>query len=152
MFKKIIVSALVLGVLAATVGAGSYAAWDDTATGTGTITAANIDVTINSVDAATIAFAPQNLLPNETSSSTFTINNNGSRTVNVAHGVVVVSSNEGQCPNGWLAEDGSSSFPASIPASNNGSATLVMKLNAGAPESCMGITFTVTVTVTGTGV
>ena len=152
MFRKVLMSALVLGALAATVGGATYAPWDDTATGTGTISAATIDVTIDGSGAASIVFAPQNLLPNETSSSSFTINNIGSRAVNVSHSVVVTSSNDGQCSFTNLVEDGSSSFPASIPASNNGGATLVMRLNSNAPESCMGITFTVVLTVTGTGV
>lgn len=151
MFRKILMSALIVGALAATVGAGSYAAWDDTATGTGTITAANIDVTINGVDAATITFAPQNLLPNETSTSTFNINNNSTRQVNVSHTVAVASDHPATCGSGWLVQDVWNA-PSSITANTSAPATLTMKLAWNAPESCMGNKFTVTVTVTGTGV
>ncbi len=163
MFKKLLMSGLVLGALAATVGAGSYAAFTDTSTGTGTITAAtiNIDVDGEIDDTFVLTFAPTNLLPSESSSDTFSLANVGNRDVHVV-ATPVVTGGTALCPVGNLTPvvvsianlSGSphAEPPVHIADGDTEVGTVTATLDAGAPEDCQGVSFTVTVTLVATGV
>jgi predicted ribosomally synthesized peptide with SipW-like signal peptide len=162
MFKKILVSALALGALAAMVGAGSYAAFTDTGSASGTVTAATIDIVLdNSNSQATIAFSPQNLLPNENSSDTVNVANVGNRDVHLTWATpVVTSSNEGQCAAANLSvavavsdnNGDDHGIDEHIANGDDEDITVTATLDNGAPNSCQGIQFTVTVNFTATGV
>lgn len=163
MFRRLLVSGLVLGALATTVGAATYAPFTDSATGTGTVTSATIDIIVagETDDTFPLTFSPQNLLPNESSSSTVAVLNNSNRDIHLAAGTATVSSdNEGQCPSGWLVVSGFSvtdnqgNDHSVVHISDGGSenATLTVTLHNDAPETCQGRTFTVTLPLTATGV
>lgn len=156
MFKKILMSGLVLGALAATVGGATYAPWSDAATGTGTITAAVIDIEVDGgapgePDAFGLVFIPQDLLPGESSSDTFTLDNVGTRDVSLTY-LAAPSGGTVLCPAGWLTPITVTGPATLTPADPPAVVTVSATLDSGAPIDCMGVTFTVTVTVTGTGV
>jgi predicted ribosomally synthesized peptide with SipW-like signal peptide len=162
MKRSILLSMVVIGAIAAMVTAGAFSAFSDTATGTGTITAATIDVIVDgdADDDVVLTFSPQNLLPGESSSDSFSVLNNGNRDVHLV-ATPVVSGGTGGCPNGNLTpvvfsitdtptDDHGGNIHIADGSTETG--TVTATLVAGAPEACQGVTFTITVTFVATGV
>ena len=153
MFKKMLLGAIALGGLSAIIGGGTFAAWQATATGTGTISAATVGLELNGFVGGTLVFGAQNLLPGETSTAPVSVKNTGSRAAtNVTFAVTSVTSGDPtNCPAGNLtpvtvpAATGALAAGATVAAGN-----VSAKLDAGAPIGCAGVTFTVLVTATET--
>lgn len=156
MLKKLIMSGLVLGGIVATVSAGSYAAFTDTGTATGTVSAATVDILLNGSDGTVaVAFAPAgNIIPGGSSTQTVTVYNNGSVPVNVSQlGLIAISE---------VSDPGADCLPASVSAvaaglpisglAPGGSAnfTVTFTLDIGAGNECQGTQWQIDTTVEAT--
>jgi predicted ribosomally synthesized peptide with SipW-like signal peptide len=168
--RTVLSSLVVIGaVIAVVFGSGTFAPFTDTTTGTGSVTATTIDVVADADtdDSFTISFTPQDLLPGETSSDTFTINNAGTRdfhltwpaiasTVSVDAGHTSCATATYVLMTGTLtdvaADDHAGNYHIANGATENFTISLKLLDVAGVDANCQGATFSVSVTFTATGV
>jgi predicted ribosomally synthesized peptide with SipW-like signal peptide len=164
MKRSILFSLMVIGAIAAVVSAGSYAAFTDDATATGSISAATIDVLLNgdSDDDVTATFALNNLLPGESTTATVSVKNNGNRDIHVTTSSSVTETADPGSDCSASPTVDSVTFTDSATDDHSGNvhiadgvtetATITISLGSGVGNECQGNSWDVVVTFTGTGV
>lgn len=156
MLKKLLMSSLILGALAATMGAGALSAWTDSTTATGTLAAADIELQAWDAgnnqyqDGSTFTFSPGILVPGQSANGTTYLKNAGNADLNVtmATPAVTVTFGDTGCA-GYLDVTASGVPGALAPGGESGPITITATLNSGTPQVCEAASFSVALTFNG---
>jgi spore coat-associated protein N len=159
--RSILLSVLIIGAVAALVGAGSWAAFTDSGTASGTVTAGTVDIKLNGSDTASLTFSsapgcPNAMAPGDSCTATVTVTNgNSSLALDYTIGTPTVTPSNSSCtsfsasvtsPTDTAGDPGH--MPAGAPDSETFDVTVTLASSAG--NECQGASATVSVPVNAT--
>jgi len=149
MFKKLLMSSIILGAISATVGVGAMSAWTEDTDATGTLASANIDLrswnagSTSYEPTSSFTFTPGVLVPNQTATGQTWLKNTGDAGLNIAAPTTAVTST----PNGGCASYlnvTTSGTPGSLAAgAESGQIDINASLDNSTPQTCESQSFTV---------